>query len=103
MSKIFILFENSTDNLSSLPEDAELIHLFKFIHGPPNVAHIQARLSSILDASDPVNDMIVFNGPSYLAALAGYIWFTNDKRVNVNFYAFSIKDNKYIPHKEPIV
>jgi hypothetical protein len=102
MAKIFILFENSTDDLSSLPKDAELVPLFKFIHGAPNIPHIQARLTDILDGSDPVLDRIVFNGPSYLTALAGYIWFTNEKRTAVNFYAFSIKDNKYIEHTEPI-
>jgi len=99
---IYILFEEKDYDYASLPSNAKIEVIFKYIKGDPNIAHIQKKLQEVLDNSDPVNDRIIFNGPSYLSALAGYIWFTHEHRTKVNFLAYSIKDNKYIEHTEDI-
>ena len=99
---IFILFEEQEYDYSTLPKDATIVTIFKYIKGTPNIQHIQTRLQEVLDASDPVNDRIIFNGPSYLSALAGYIWFTHSNRTKVNFLAYSVKDNKYVDHVEDL-
>lgn len=102
MAKVFILFANELDDLSTIPTSFERVYLFKFIKGAPDIKHIQTRLSSCLDSADPVHDRIIFNGPSYLCAMAGYIWFTNELRSNTNFFAYSIKDSRYVEHTEQI-
>lgn len=100
MSKIFILMPAEGDDYSSLPNDKEHVVLFRYIKGPPNIEHIEDKLREVLDNCDVDNDFIVFNGPAYLCAIAGYIWFTHVAREKHNFYAFNVKENKYIPHTE---
>ena len=100
--KIFILFMNNGDDYSTLPKDAKIVHIFKHIKGTPNIHHIQKRLTQVLDTATK-DDFIVFNGPSYLTALGGFIWFTQEHRENVNFFAYNVKDNAYVKHTEPLV
>jgi hypothetical protein len=100
--KIFILFNNDGDDYNSLPNDVERVHIFHFIKGAPNIDHIQKRLTEVLDNCNVADDFIIFNGPSYLCALAGYVWFTQPERKTVNFYAYNVKDKKYITHTEPV-
>lgn len=97
---IFICFQNETDVYDTLPPDEPRKFLFTHIKGPPNVDHIQQKLRDVLDNCDPGKDFIVFNGPSYLSALAGYIWFTQPERTHVNFYAYNTKENCYVKHTE---
>lgn len=97
--KIFILFLNEGDDYSTLPKNAEIVHIFKYIKGPPNIAHLQKRLTQVLDKATP-EDFIIFNGPSYLTALGGFIWFTQENRERVNFFAYNVKDKTYVKHTE---
>lgn len=100
--KIFILFYNGTDDFSSLPKDAEIVPIFRLIKGAPNVKHIRERLEAVLDKADLEHDFILFKGPSYLCAIAGYVWFTQEKRTSSNFYGFNKRTNSYEAHVEPI-
>lgn len=97
---IYICFQNETDIYDTLPADEPKKFIFTHIKGPPNVAHIQQKLREVLDKCDQCNDFIVFNGPSYLTALAGYIWFTQTDRLYANFYAYNTKDKCYVKHEE---
>lgn len=99
---IYILFKNDDEDYSSLPADEPKQFMFTWIRGAPNIAHLQTKLREVLDAVDPEKDFIVFTGPSYLVALAGYIWMTNEKRKHVNFYAYSLKDRRYVKHTEEV-
>jgi len=99
---IYILFQNEDDDYSSLPADQPRKFIFTYIKGAPNVEHLQHKLRDVLDKCDPVNDFIVFSGPSYLSALAGYIWFTHPARECVNFYAYNVKDKVYVKHTEQV-
>lgn len=100
--KIFILFYNGTDDFSSLPKDAEIVPIFRLIKGAPNVRHIRERLESVLDKADLEHDFILFKGPSYLCAIAGYVWFTQAARTHSNFFGFNKRTNSYEAHVTPI-
>ena len=97
---IYICFQNETDSYDTLPTDEPRKFIFTHIKGPPNVAHIQRKLREVLDKCDPGADFIVFNGPSYLAAIAAYIWFTQTERTRVNYYSYNTKDKCYVKHTE---
>jgi len=96
--KIFLVFQKEDEKYDSLPKDAEVIPLFKYIKGNPNIDYIKARCQEILDTANVKTDFIVFNGPSYLCALAGYIWFTQEGRTLMNFYSFNKQTQVYCPH-----
>lgn len=100
--RIFVLFDNADDDYSTLPKDATLEFIFHYIKGAPNIEHIQKRLTEVLDRCDVHEDFIVFNGPSYLCALAGYVWLTQPNRDKVNFFAYNVKDKQYVKHTEPV-
>jgi hypothetical protein len=97
---IYICFQNETDDYSTLPADEPRKFLFSHIKGPPNVEHIQHKLREVLDGCDPDNDSIIFNGPAYLCAMAGYIWFTHPNRARTNYYSYNTKDKCYVKHTE---
>lgn len=99
--KIFLVFQKQDDDYSSLPKDAEIVTLFRYIKGSPNIEHIKSRCASVLDAAGP-EDFIVFNGPSYLCSIAGYVWFSQEERTHMNFYSFNKQSGTYHKHDEPI-
>lgn len=98
--KIFLVFQKEGESYDSLPKDAEIVTLFRYIKGNPNIAHIKRRCQEVLDTADPVNDYIVFNGPSYLCAIAGYFWMTQEGRERMNFYSFNKQTLKYCKHDD---
>lgn len=97
---IYICFQNETDVYDTLPPNEPRKFIFTHIKGPPNITHIQRKLREVLDKCDPEKDFIVFNGPSYLVAIAGYIWLTQTERTRVNCFAYNTKDKCYVKHIE---
>jgi len=100
--KVFIVFKKEDEDYSSLPKDAEVVVLFTAIKGNPNIDHIKARCEDVLDTADVKTDYIVYNGPSYLCAIAGYIWMSQDGRDDMNFYSFNKQTNCYCKHSNHI-
>lgn len=97
---IYLVFQKEDECYDSLPKEANIIPLFKYIKGNPNIEHIKARCEAVLDAANVETDFIVFNGPSYLCAIAGYIWLTQEGRKTVNFYSYNKQTQKYCPHTD---
>lgn len=96
--KIFLVFQKEDEKYDTLPKDAEIIPLFKFIKGNPNIDYLKVHCQEVLDTANVETDFIVFNGPSYLCALAGYIWFTQENRVKMNFYSYNKTSQSYCIH-----
>lgn len=98
--KVFLVFKKEGEAYDTLPKDAEIVTLFTFIKGNPNIEYITKRCKDILDTADVSKDFIVFNGPSYLCAIAGYVWLTHEKREKMNFFSFNKVANCYCPHTD---
>jgi hypothetical protein len=101
--KIFLIFQKEDENYDSLKTEGEIVPIFKYIKRNPNIKHIKDTCEKILDTADVANDFIVFNGPSYLCAIAGYIWMTQEKRTHMNFYTFNKRTGLYCKHTDPLV
>lgn len=100
--KIFLIFQKEEETYDTLPKDAEIVTLFRFIRGEPNIAYIRKRCEEILDTANVNNDFIVYNGPSYLCAIAGYVWMTQEGRTKMNFYSYNKQTNSYCKHEDLI-
>lgn len=100
--KVFILYKHTKHDYTKLSADYERIILFDALHGAPDIHHIYDKLTSVFDSADVDNDAVVFSGPSYLCAIAGYIWLTNPKRQRQNFFAYNKSDGTYTFHDEEI-
>lgn len=96
---IYVLYKNAHHDFSSLKDPT-------FIFGPDDIKQpicmqsIKAKLEEVLDQADLDEDYVVMNGPSYLSAIAGYIWLSRPDRDKYNFLAHDSADNTFKPHIE---
>jgi hypothetical protein len=91
----FILYKNPKHDFSDIKNP-------KFIFGQTDLKFpntdlnaIRDRLEEVLDAANPDEDMLVVNGPSYLAAIAGMIWLTQHNRKFYNMLAYNPDTKTY--------
>ncbi len=100
--KIFICLHKSQDDYRTLP-DGETIFIYKmFPSRDIKLDEIWLKCIKVLADADPVNDLIVFNGPSVLVSIAGSVWFADEQRQQMGVLAFDTYQNKYIEHQEQI-
>ena len=90
--KTFVLIRRDDQDFSTIP--GEVVYIFDHINGKPDMRHIAERLEAVLDLASEF-DNIVFNGPAYLIAMAGYFWFTQDDRKYMNMYTYDVTTRQY--------
>lgn len=93
---IYILVKKNGEDYSTLLcQDESYRFIFDhFEFDPDKVSEYQRKIEEVLASSD-VNDGIVFNGPAWLVAWAGYMWYSNIERKNHNSYQYCKHLNAY--------
>jgi hypothetical protein len=99
MSKVFILYNNPRhdfSNIAKLLPNHERVFIFQREDLPQlTIESCKSKLEDILDCADTESDYIVMNGPSYMAACAGYVWFTQSRAKN-NIIYYSPETKTYV-------
>lgn len=97
--KAFILVNKKSDDYTTLPSKYEKHFLFEYMTCRPEAARVDDTLIALRDVLDNATskDCIVFNGPSWLIALAGYVWFSQENRQHMNILIY---DNVTKTYKE---
>lgn len=93
--KIYVLVHRQNDDYSSLEGKHEFIFESVPATSSPDVQKYLNRLKYILDQAF-INDRIVLNGPTWLVALAGYIWLTHEFRDTMQMLIFDSVTHKYV-------
>lgn len=83
----FVLYKNEKHDYSSL-KDPIFIYTHDTLAKEKDLNQIRAFLICTLDQFIE-GDKLLLNGPSYLSALGGYAWFTNDRRKNYDILAYN--------------
>lgn len=99
--KTFVCVNRRDQTYEGLPGDVEFI--FDHIDNweANNFAIFADKLEKALANAEP-NDVIVFNGPQFIVALAGYFWFSDSERNNFNVARYDIHEGKYVINTTPI-
>lgn len=98
----FVLYKNSSHNFEGLVNPVFLFLPGDLYPGKFRMSEVRDKLECMLDKADPIRDRIVLNGPSYLVALAGMVWLTNDKRSCMNVMSYNTLTHKFEEHLDPI-
>lgn len=88
--RTFVLYKNEKHEYKGL-DNPVFIYTKKELDATKDLNAIKDNLIKVLDSATP-GDLLVLNGPSYLSAIGGYVWFSNDK----------IRDNYDIVAYDPI-
>jgi hypothetical protein len=98
----FVLYNNPKHDFSNIKNP-------KFIFGQSDIKFpntdlnaFRDKLEEVLDAADKDNDMLVVNGPSYLAAIAGMIWLTQSNRKFYNMLAYNPLTKTYENYQQEL-
>ena len=95
--RIFILLNKEQDDYSSLPANAEKIFVFDRIGNPnPTVCREALGKMAVMFETVRSTDRIIFNGPSWLIALAGYMWLSLDERKSTQMLAYDNFKKQYV-------
>jgi hypothetical protein len=99
----YILVNKGDDLYNTIdPTHFEIRYVFDYITPGTGLNAVKAVLESVLDKADPVRDRIVFNGPAWLIALAGWVWYTQDERTHYGMLTYDTKQNRYHERSEEI-
>ncbi len=94
--RIFILLHKAQDDYSSLPADAKKIFVFEHVGSPSYDAAEEAMDKLEVICNDVTDqDRIIFNGPSWLIALAGFVWM-NTYRQTLGVLAYDNHKKQYV-------
>lgn len=95
--RVFILLHKDQDDYSSLGPDVEKIFIFDRIGNPsPELAHEAMTKLVVMLGSVTSSDRIIFNGPSWLIALAGWVWMNDENRLCTGILAYDNYKKTYI-------
>lgn len=99
--KTFVCVKRSDQTFDNLP--GEKVFLFPFIdsYASNNFAIFAEKIKTILAEAGP-NDIIVFNGPTFISAIAGFFWFSDEKRDNYNVARWDVHERRYIINTSPM-
>ena len=95
--RVFILVRKD-DDYSSLPPNAQKIFIFDTVSNNPVLSDTINTLNLIFESAEP-GDRIVFNGPSWLIAIAGYCWL-NQERDCMGILLYDNKNRTYQEHND---
>ena len=95
----YILVNKKSDDYTTLPTKYKQQFLFEYMTCRPESERVPDTLAALKDVLDTAedDDVIVFNGPSWLIALAGYVWFSQTWRRKMNVLIY---DNVVKAYKE---
>jgi hypothetical protein len=95
--RIFILLNKEQDDYSSLPKDVTKIFVFDRMGNPTPEAAKSAieKMEVMFDTARP-DDRVIFNGPSWLIALAGYMWMSHLDRKTTQILAYDNFKKQYV-------
>lgn len=81
MRKIFVLYDNPRHDFSSVRKLGGEVKFLFSKHSLEGLTLDQCRrvLEEELDKADLEKDLVVMNGPSYMSAIAGYIWLSQER------------------------
>lgn len=99
MARVFILVNKRDQSYDCLPAEFQRVFLFPYIRdfrtAHKDIASIKNVMEEMLgDAS--LEDRIIFNGPSWLIAIAGMIWLSNPDRIKYDIFRYDMHYNKYV-------
>jgi len=63
-------------------------------NAPSDLSPYQRQIDNVLGDADP-RDLIIFNGPSWLIALVGHRWYSDEERKHHNVLVFDKELGKY--------
>jgi hypothetical protein len=94
--RIFILLNKGQDDYSSLPNEANKVFVFEHV-GAPSYDAVEEALNKleVLFHSAQESDRIIFNGPSWLIAIAGFVWM-NTTRNRLGILAYDNHKKQYV-------
>lgn len=99
----FILVNKGDDLYTTIDRNHfDIRFVFDYITPGTGLNAAKAVLEAVLDEANPETDRIVFNGPAWLIALAGWIWFTQDNRKHYGMLSYDTKQNRYHERSEEI-
>lgn len=98
MRKIFVLYDNPKHNFDSVRKLANGGEV-EFIFSKHSIEGISLQqcckiLKARLDNAGP-HDLVVMNGPSYMSAIAGYVWLSQDDRSKWNMVAYNTRTQEF--------
>jgi hypothetical protein len=93
--KTLILYKNPRHDFSGIKNPHFIFHPFDLENVDLN--NIKDKLTETLDKATP-EDYILMNGPSYLTAIAGYVWLTQENREFYNLVSYNVDSKKYEYH-----
>lgn len=104
MRKIFVLYDNPKHNFDSvrkLADGGEIEFIFSK-HSIEGISLAQCRkiLENRLDQA-VAGDLVVMNGPSYMSAIAGYVWLSQEDRKAWNMVAYNTRTQEFELKEEP--
>lgn len=91
----YVLVHRHGDNYSSLHGAVKFVFHAIPPTTNPDVKSYISQLEKVLDEAKEC-DRIVMNGPTWLVALAGYVWLTNENRKRMQMAIFDQYTHKYI-------
>ncbi len=86
---IYVLVRKTTETYDSLfRADTDVNFIFEEVETfPATVSHYQRKLEEALKFAGS-HDRVVFNGPAWLIAIAGGMWYQDDRRIHHNILQF---------------
>lgn len=102
MPRVFILVNKRDQEYDSIPAQYHRVFLFPYIRDfgtmHNDIVAIKRKIDEVLgDAS--LEDKIIFNGPSWLIAIAGMVWLSNPDRQNYDIFRYDMKHKNYFELK----
>ena len=96
----YVLYKHPKHDFSGITNPCFIFHPHDL--RVPNISLnlIRDKLETTLDAANLELDMLVVNGPSYLAAIAGMLWLTQENRKFYNMLAYNSDTRAYEMHEE---
>jgi len=92
----FVLVHKRNDDYRALQEEYDVKFLFEEVDSiPADIAMYLRRIDEVL-LQDEFTALIVFNGPSWLIALAGFVWYSEQNRKHHNVLQYSAAQGKYV-------
>ena len=98
----FVLYKHPKHDFSSIKNPLFVFQANDLKFPNTDLNKIRDRLEEVLDKADLETDSLVVNGPSYLAAIAGMIWLTQENRKQYNMLAYNTEQRTYESYEQEI-
>lgn len=98
--KTFVCVKRSDQSFGDL---VNVEFLFDYVdsYAANNMAMFAEKVKKVLDNSGP-DDIIVFNGPTFICGIVGFYWFDNPVRKNFNVARWDVHIGRYVVNANPL-